>query len=80
MSPAIYGMLLVSAPSATRPILCTTSQSFLASVVRAHGMKLMRPEKAWRPVVRMEIDAHYTYETVLGIDGQNVNMKETFSL
>ncbi|XP_006457701.1 hypothetical protein AGABI2DRAFT_64161 [Agaricus bisporus var. bisporus H97] len=72
-------MLLVSAPSATRPILCTTSQSFLASVVRAHGMKLMRPEKAWRPVVRMEIDAHYTYETVLGIDGQNVNLKETFS-
>jgi len=28
----------------------------------------------------MEIDTHYRYETILGCDGQNVNMTEAFSL
>jgi hypothetical protein len=53
---------------------------FSGLVIRTHGMRLMRPEKAWRPVIKMEVDSHYTYETVLGCDGQNVNMKDTFSL
>lgn len=50
------------------------------TVVRTHGLRLMRQEKSWRPIVRLEVDKHYVYETVLGCDGQNVNMKETFSL
>lgn len=40
----------------------------------------MRPEKSWRPIVTMEIDKHHTRETILGVDGQNINQKETFSL
>ncbi|KXN87176.1 hypothetical protein AN958_09102 [Leucoagaricus sp. SymC.cos] len=39
----------------------------------------MRPEKKWRPIIRMEVDKHYSYETVLGCDGQNVNMTQCFS-
>jgi len=50
------------------------------TVVRAHGLRLMWPEKKWRPIIRMEIDTHHIYETVLGCDGQNVDATKTFSL
>lgn len=43
-------------------------------------MRLMRPEKAWRPIVTVEVDNQCTYETILGIDGQNPNLKELFQL
>ena len=43
-------------------------------------MRLMRPEKSWRPIVTVEVDKHQAYETVLGSDGQNPNLKETFHL
>jgi hypothetical protein len=50
------------------------------TVVRTQGMRLMRPEKSWRPIVTVEVDKHHAYETVLGTDGQNPNLKETFHL
>ena len=40
----------------------------------------MRPEKSWRPIVTVEVDKHDLHETVLGVDGQNPNLKETFRL
>lgn len=40
----------------------------------------MRPEKAWRPIVTVEIDKHSRHETVLGVDGQNPNLKQLFRL
>jgi len=40
----------------------------------------MRPEKFWRPIVTVEVDKHHTHETVLGVDGQNINQKEVFKL
>ena len=43
-------------------------------------MRLMRPERSWRPIVTVEIDEHNTHETILGVDGQNVNQKEAFNL
>ena len=43
-------------------------------------MRLMRPERSWRPIVTMEIDEHNTHETTLGVDGQNINQKEAFNL
>ncbi len=48
--------------------------------MRTHGLRLMRQEKKWRPIVRLEVDRHHSFETILGSDGQNVNMKETFCL
>ncbi|KAG6852247.1 hypothetical protein C0991_001597, partial [Blastosporella zonata] len=51
--------------------------------VRAHGMRLMRPGKtwqSWRPIITVEIDEHHCHETVMGIDGQNPNLKERFEL
>lgn len=49
-------------------------------VVLLEGLKLLRPEKAWRPIITVEVDRHHTHETVLGVDGQNVNQKESFKL
>jgi hypothetical protein len=43
-------------------------------------MRLMRPEKSWRPIVAVEVDNDHVYETVLGTDGQNPNLKDTFRL
>jgi hypothetical protein len=43
-------------------------------------MRLMRPEKSWRPIVTVEVDNHHAYEIVLGADGQNPNLKDTFHL
>ena len=40
----------------------------------------MRPEKAWRPIVTVEIDKHNNHETVLGVDGQNPNLKQFFKM
>jgi hypothetical protein len=53
---------------------------FLFTVIRLEGMRLMRLEKSWRPIVTVEIDKHNTYETTLGVDGQNINQKEAFNL
>jgi len=49
------------------------------TVIRLEGMRLIRPERSWRPIVTVEIDKHSTYETILGVDGQNINQKEAFS-
>ena len=49
-------------------------------VIRLEGMRLLRPARSWRPIVTVEIDEYNIHETILGIDGQNVNQKETFSL
>ncbi|EDR06386.1 uncharacterized protein LACBIDRAFT_299945 [Laccaria bicolor S238N-H82] len=48
------------------------------TVIRTQGLRLMRPEKSWRPIVTVEVDKHDSHETVLGVDGQNPNLKETF--
>ncbi len=46
----------------------------------------MRPEKAWRPIVTIEVEAGKegdggrsagVYETLLGVDGQCVNQRES---
>jgi hypothetical protein len=52
----------------------------LLTVIRLEGMRLMRPERSWRPIVTVEIDEHNTHETTLGVDGQNINQKQTFNL
>ncbi|CAA7271194.1 unnamed protein product [Cyclocybe aegerita] len=48
------------------------------TVVLLEGLRLMRPEKAWRPIITLEVDKHHTHETTLGVDGQNINQKEVF--
>ncbi|KAJ7045903.1 hypothetical protein C8F04DRAFT_1066646 [Mycena alexandri] len=50
------------------------------TVVRAHGLRLMRPEKGWRPIVSVELDKAQLHETVLGSDGQAVNVRQSFRL
>ncbi|KAF9548083.1 hypothetical protein CPC08DRAFT_823567 [Agrocybe pediades] len=49
------------------------------TIVHLEGMRLMRPEKVWRPIVTVEVDAHHFHETTLGADGQNINQKEVFA-
>ncbi|KAJ7091873.1 hypothetical protein B0H15DRAFT_883232 [Mycena belliarum] len=50
------------------------------TVVRAHGLHLMRRERSWRPIVTVELDKLQLHETVLGCDGQNINLKDSFPL
>ncbi|KAJ7693397.1 hypothetical protein B0H17DRAFT_932950, partial [Mycena rosella] len=49
-------------------------------VVRAHGLHLMRRERSWRPIVTVELDKTQQHETILGCDGQNINLKDSFHL
>ncbi|KAF7357744.1 hypothetical protein MVEN_00820300 [Mycena venus] len=56
------------------------SEPWSCTVVRAHGLHLMRPERSWRPIVTVEVDQTHQHETVLGSDGQNINLKECFHL
>ncbi|KAF5369644.1 hypothetical protein D9615_010222 [Tricholomella constricta] len=56
------------------------SEPWCFTVVRTHGMRLMRPEKSWRPIITLEVDKHHCHETVMGVDGQNPNLKERFYL
>ncbi|KAG5635649.1 hypothetical protein DXG03_005270, partial [Asterophora parasitica] len=44
------------------------------------GLRLLRPEKSWRPIITVDVDNHHCYESVMGIDGQNPNQKERFYL
>ncbi|KAJ7693412.1 hypothetical protein B0H17DRAFT_501525 [Mycena rosella] len=55
-----------------RPWTCT--------VVRALGLDIMRRERSWRPIVTVELDKTQQHETILGCDGQNINLKESFLL
>ncbi|KAJ7495974.1 hypothetical protein B0H11DRAFT_2001387 [Mycena galericulata] len=55
-------------------------ESWTCTVVRAHGLHFMRPEKSWRPIVTIELDRTQQHETILGSDGQNINLKESFHL
>ncbi|KAF9053434.1 hypothetical protein BJ165DRAFT_1447499 [Panaeolus papilionaceus] len=48
------------------------------TVANLEGLRLMRPEKSWRPIVTVEVDKHHTHETVLGVDGQSINQKQFF--
>ncbi|KAK7025998.1 hypothetical protein VNI00_015829 [Paramarasmius palmivorus] len=61
----------------------STADLFL--VIRSKGLHLLRPEKSWRPVVCITVQANprsstseLSYETTLGLDGQNPNQKEIF--
>ncbi|KAG5732599.1 hypothetical protein E4T56_gene16874 [Termitomyces sp. T112] len=49
------------------------------TVIRMQGMRLMRPERAWRPIITVEIDKH-SHEVIMGVDGQNPNLKQPFKL
>ncbi|KAF9476164.1 hypothetical protein BDN70DRAFT_995871 [Pholiota conissans] len=60
-------------------------QEWHLTILLLQGLRLMRPEKAWRPIVTVEVDAHGEgagsragdlYETMLGVDGQCVNQRE----
>ncbi|KAG6883145.1 hypothetical protein C0993_007608, partial [Termitomyces sp. T159_Od127] len=50
------------------------------TLIRAQGLRLMRPEKAWRPIVTVQVDQLHCHETVMGVDGQNPNLKNCFEL
>ncbi|KAF8346197.1 hypothetical protein F5887DRAFT_125664 [Amanita rubescens] len=48
------------------------------TAIRIQGLRLMRPEKSWRPILTVEVDKHHSYEFSMGCDGQNPNHKDTF--
>ncbi|PFH45778.1 hypothetical protein AMATHDRAFT_71094 [Amanita thiersii Skay4041] len=49
------------------------------TAIRVQGLRLLRPEKSWRPIITVEIDNHHAYEFCMGCDGQNPNLKDTFT-
>ncbi|KAJ2923754.1 hypothetical protein H1R20_g13337, partial [Candolleomyces eurysporus] len=56
----------------------TDPEAWDLTIIRAQGLRLMRPEKSWRPIVTLEVDKHIRHEAVLGVDGQNPNLKQYF--
>ncbi|KAF9646266.1 hypothetical protein BDM02DRAFT_3271100 [Thelephora ganbajun] len=55
-----------------------SSDDWSLTVLRLNGLKFLRPEKSWRPIVTFLVDCHPEQETMLGCDGQNVNLKTPF--
>ncbi|KAF9460600.1 hypothetical protein BDZ94DRAFT_892363 [Collybia nuda] len=49
------------------------------TVIKAQGLRLLHSQKSWRAIITVEVDER-KHETVLGIDGQNPNLKEKFYL
>lgn len=49
-------------------------------MIRVQGLRLMRPEKVWQPIVTVQVDQHHCHETKMGVDGQNPNLKQGFEL
>ncbi|KAJ8076331.1 hypothetical protein PM082_000752 [Marasmius tenuissimus] len=69
------------------------TQSWSFTVIRSKNLHLLRPERTWRPIICISVDSRdrprkgqgedereggETYETILGLDGQNPNQKEVF--
>ena len=79
-SPQDPGASQVSCSPVQRCYSSSTQGYSPSSVVRTNGLRLMRPEKSWRPIITVEVDKHHSHETTLGVDGQNPNLKEKFYL
>ncbi|KAF8199834.1 hypothetical protein K438DRAFT_1905863 [Mycena galopus ATCC 62051] len=76
---SIYVYLMIKAVQRTSIIIALLCFLHLP-LVRAHGLHLMRPERSWRPIVTVELDDTHRHETILGSDGQNINLKDCFPL
>ncbi|KIL71154.1 hypothetical protein M378DRAFT_154629 [Amanita muscaria Koide BX008] len=48
------------------------------TAIRIQGLRLMRPDRSWRPIITVEVDKHHAYEFSMGTDGQNPNLKDIF--
>ncbi|KAF8630696.1 hypothetical protein AX15_002770 [Amanita polypyramis BW_CC] len=55
-----------------------TEESWHLTAIRVQGLRLMYPERSWRPIVTIEIDKHNAYEYRFGSDGHNPNYKDIF--
>ncbi|KAF9524634.1 hypothetical protein CPB83DRAFT_886178 [Crepidotus variabilis] len=55
-----------------------TQLTWQLTIVLLEGLRLIRPDKSWRPIITLEVDNHHIHETTLGVDGQCVNQKECF--
>ena len=49
-------------------------------VLRSENHRLLRPEKAWRPIITVDVGGHHVHELTLGTDGQNPNLRQPFVL
>lgn len=51
-------------------------------VIRTKGLHFIRPDlkKSWRPIVTLVVDSQHHHEIVLGVDGQNPNLRAPFCL
>ncbi|KAF9022323.1 hypothetical protein BDZ89DRAFT_1070715 [Hymenopellis radicata] len=66
----------------------SSEEPWCFTVLRSRGVQHLRPEKAWRPVITIQLaseghedcDASSCHELMLGSDGQNPNQKELISM
>ncbi|KAI0687977.1 hypothetical protein BC835DRAFT_1419527 [Cytidiella melzeri] len=57
------------------------SEPWYLTVVSIQGIKFVRPERSWRPIVSITVVEHdRKHETVLGCDGRNPNLKAPIEL
>ncbi|KZT22666.1 hypothetical protein NEOLEDRAFT_1243762 [Neolentinus lepideus HHB14362 ss-1] len=52
-------------------------QEWRLTVVRTHNVHQLKQEKSWRPIVQLAVDQQPFPEVMLGVDGQNPNLKTT---
>ncbi|KAG6915177.1 hypothetical protein DXG01_012861, partial [Tephrocybe rancida] len=73
-------VLAVTACTHTSRISCkpaaTLRVQWRITIVRTQGMRFMRPERSWRPIIIVAIDKYQSHEIVMGVDGQNPDLKQ----
>ncbi|KDQ62993.1 hypothetical protein JAAARDRAFT_362720 [Jaapia argillacea MUCL 33604] len=57
------------------PTTLAVTEPWNFTVVKAQGIRHLRPEKSWRPIVELVVDQQQYHEIILGCDGQNPNLR-----
>ena len=71
-------------PAAEWTVELTRLVERIPTVIRTRGLTYVRPEKSWRPVVKVTVvDGGHDYalpDVALGSDGQNPNLKSVIPM
>jgi len=54
----------------------TVDNNWQVLILLSQHWQHLRPEKAWRPIICLELDGRPCHELILGVDGQNPNLRE----
>ncbi|KAI0312830.1 hypothetical protein OF83DRAFT_1086747 [Amylostereum chailletii] len=73
--PASSSLTTTTTTTACRAPSTPTPSKLPILILRSKNWQHLRPEKAWRPIVTLDVDGGPAHELCLGSDGQNPNLR-----